>query len=383
MRYPSLALAMLALPLLAPAYSQDAKSSPEPMVTQAGSDSEGALKNTIKIQVPGIGDYLKQKSITNPNFVLYLAGTPFQGLAVSKPTEGNDYITFYLDRVETNKQQWTALLRRPVSVRTVSLTIGLDPGVTFRSDIGSFELKVFNPAIFWAAAGLFIILVGLFIWLARRSDVLREMGPPPPAVAGRVPRRAYSLARVQMAVWFFAVFVSFFLIWMITFGLDTIGPSVLALIGISTGTGLAAAVIDSNKSASMRAQKDRLIAEDSGLVATLAALTARPLPLIAADIVAQTAANARRVDIAQEVSDLDLQINTPAHVNFLTDILSDANGVSFHRFQMACWTALLVVIFLVSVWSDLAMPDFNATLLGLMGISSGTYLGFKFPEMKN
>jgi hypothetical protein len=26
------------------------------------------------------------------------------------------------------------------------------------------------------------------------------------------------------------------------------------------------------------------------------------------------------------------------------------------------------------------MPEFDTTLLGLMGISSGTYIGFKFPE---
>ena len=28
------------------------------------------------------------------------------------------------------------------------------------------------------------------------------------------------------------------------------------------------------------------------------------------------------------------------------------------------------------------MPEFSTTLLGLMGISSGTYLGFKLPEKK-
>jgi hypothetical protein len=34
----------------------------------------------------------------------------------------------------------------------------------------------------------------------------------------------------------------------------------------------------------------------------------------------------------------------------------------------------------VAVFSQLAMPDFSATLLGLMGISSGTYIGFKIPD---
>jgi hypothetical protein len=31
------------------------------------------------------------------------------------------------------------------------------------------------------------------------------------------------------------------------------------------------------------------------------------------------------------------------------------------------------------VLRDLAMPDFSAMVLGLMGISSGTYFGFKLP----
>jgi hypothetical protein len=36
--------------------------------------------------------------------------------------------------------------------------------------------------------------------------------------------------------------------------------------------------------------------------------------------------------------------------------------------------------FIVTVWRSFAMADFDATMLALLGISSGTYLGFKFPE---
>ena len=55
-------------------------------------------------------------------------------------------------------------------------------------------------------------------------------------------------------------------------------------------------------------------------------------------------------------------------------------GISIHRFQMFAWTLILGVIFIGSVYKNLEMPQFSATLLGLMGISSGTYLGFKVPE---
>lgn len=64
----------------------------------------------------------------------------------------------------------------------------------------------------------------------------------------------------------------------------------------------------------------------------------------------------------------------------MTDILTDANGISFHRFQMLAWTIVLVSIFLNGVFRTLTMPPLNPTLLALMGISAGTYLGFKIPE---
>jgi hypothetical protein len=64
----------------------------------------------------------------------------------------------------------------------------------------------------------------------------------------------------------------------------------------------------------------------------------------------------------------------------LKDVLSDENGVTVHRLQMLTWTIVLIVVFVHGVLSDLVMPVFDATLLGLMGISAGAYLGFKFPE---
>ncbi len=47
---------------------------------------------------------------------------------------------------------------------------------------------------------------------------------------------------------------------------------------------------------------------------------------------------------------------------------------------MLLWTVSLGLVFIVGVYQKLAMPEFDATLLALMGISSGVYLGFKIPE---
>jgi hypothetical protein len=67
--------------------------------------------------------------------------------------------------------------------------------------------------------------------------------------------------------------------------------------------------------------------------------------------------------------------------SFLTDLLTDDNGqIALHRYQIIGWTLVLGFIFVASVARDLTMPEFNGTLLALMGISSGTYLGFKMPS---
>jgi hypothetical protein len=73
---------------------------------------------------------------------------------------------------------------------------------------------------------------------------------------------------------------------------------------------------------------------------------------------------------------------TPASQGFLTDLLSDADGVTIYRLQLAIWTLVLAVVFGYSVWTNLAMPEFDAMLLGLLGISNGTYVGFKLPASR-
>jgi hypothetical protein len=70
--------------------------------------------------------------------------------------------------------------------------------------------------------------------MARHTHIIRDPGAP------RRPdgNRPYSLARGQMAFWFFLVITSYFFLWIVTGDMDTINVSVLGLIGISAGTAL-------------------------------------------------------------------------------------------------------------------------------------------------
>jgi hypothetical protein len=60
------------------------------------------------------------------------------------------------------------------------------------------------------------------------------------------------------------------------------------------------------------------------------------------------------------------------------DLVQETDSPSLHRFQMMAWTLLLGLVFLDSVYFKLAMPEFDTSLLTLIGISNGAYLGFKF-----
>jgi hypothetical protein len=101
-------------------------------------------------------------------------------------------------------------------------------------------------------------------------------------------------------------------IWLKTGEISNIIPdSMLALMGISAGTTVIGAVVDSNSS---------------------------------------------------------VQDPEKASGNFLKDILSDSDGISFHRLQMFVWTIVLGAVFFQKVHATLMMPDF---------VASGTYLGFK------
>jgi len=76
---------------------------------------------------------------------------------------------------------------------------------------------------------------------------------------------------------------------------------------------------------------------------------------------------------------LEQKLMVSKSTGFWNDIFSDGGNIRFDRFQIVVWSAVLSVVFVNSVWARLAMPNFDATLLTLMGISSGTYLGFKIP----
>jgi hypothetical protein len=187
---------------------------------------------------------------------------------------------------------------------------------------------------------------------------------------------------VQAAWWFFLIFASYLLIGMVTGDFATsITGTVLVLLGISAGTAAGSAFVDASKT--NVASQAQNAARAAALQANLQAVEQKVSSL--AGEVRTSGDPVKAHELAVTESERTEKLSRYRKLSnqsesFLLDILSDTNGVNFHRFQMMAWTVVLGIIFGSQVYRDLAMPQFSETLLALMGISAGTYLGLKIPE---
>lgn len=319
---------------------------------------------------------------------------PWHGPLASEEKDRRRYLVHFrlvrdaLDPM--SKADWNEVLKTPGFASQMDLTIGLSDSTnnaveSVPSWIRRGEIEPTHQFIFhqvntdlWLIVGVVLLALatGIFIFLLFHGGVIRE--PALPIRDDGLP--PVSLGRCQMAFWFFLVITAFFFLWLVTGrgDLDTINPTVLTLTGISAATALGAAFITSNTAdpeaaakppprnypGEIRAAKEKIIAAKR-----------------AGD--KQTEQDARKLvgKLSKELKDW-----RRLHWNqWMLDLLSEENDmskpqiISFHRFQIIVWTLVLGVVFCSEVLTKLSMPTFDSTLLILMGISSGTYLGFKFP----
>jgi len=163
------------------------------------------------------------------------------------------------------------------------------------------------------------ILLASFIFLARTTDIIKDDSSLP------LKDQPYSLAKTQLAWWTIIIVLSYIYIYLFRGEEAPLIGSTLILLGISAGTTAAAKMIDFSQSGSFRHQDQK-------------------------------------------------------SEGWLRDILSDEQGVSIHRFQMVVWTLVLSLIFIKTAFINFQIYQFDTTMLALMGISNGTYVGLKIQE---
>ena len=363
----------------------------EPKVV--GIEGHLELDDLVTVEMEDLADWAETNDATK--LVPFINGRALRGNYPEEIHAEHNRVHFHLEITPESKEVWTDLLGAPDGAyRPVTFTVGLENKSPFDSALGQNKpvpLTVISPIYGLVSLLVAVLTLASFLWLSRKTSIIREPGPHPPG--GKL--KPYNLGRTQMAFWFFLIYVSYLVIWLITDALDTITPSLLGLMGISAGTALSEALIDSGKDNAQSGQLLDLNAEKPSLETSIAQLSqqltdvnAKENPT-AEDTADRDSLNKQLQDARTRLGQVNQQIATltpaaTANVSrgFLQDILADANGYSFHRFQIFAWTIVLGIIFMSSVYNNLTMPEFSATLLGLMGLSSGTYIGFKFPEQK-
>jgi hypothetical protein len=359
------------------------------------------LRDRLIVEVEKLSEAIEKDKINPRDFVLYLDGRPLEGINASPIQSQEDKtvkLQFELQRTEKSRAAWTALLGSPTSVaKWIRVSVGLPNQPALPSD-AQISLRVLHR--WWLVLASILLLLALifFVWLAKRGWLIHDSNPPAPPPGKLKP---YSLALTQAAFWFFLVIGSFILIYMITGEYNTITDQALVLIGIGTGTALGAAMIDQTKTdtstkdlSGLRPEKVKLAAlgtelakKEADLKAKIQAAganaTADDTTALQETSIALQENDAKLKEVERSIADAQSRLENPVSQNFVMDLLTDANGITLHRFQIVIWTLILGCLFVYGVYRDLAMPEFSTTLLALMGISSGTYLGFKIPERQN
>jgi hypothetical protein len=283
----------------------------------------------IVVMVHGLAEYrraywaaaTRDPQLDPANLILYFDGRPLPRLAPAGQASNESHLAYDLRRMSSASAHPDALAawKTLLADGIRDRHVRLSVGFPTRGPLNS-EVDDFEiDALGTVWLWVWIVLTGVVVGLVIWAGWTSDLLRVP----GEAPEgksKAFSLGRVQMAAWFFVVLCAWTFIYLVTGVMDSLSPTVLGLMGISAATGLAATVIDVSNSGT---------AESQGL---------------------------------------------------LLDLVQENKGMSLARLQIIIWTAVLIFVFGRTVAETLNMPEFNATLLGLMGISGGTYLGFKVPD---
>jgi hypothetical protein len=338
-----------------------------------------SITDDVTVVVRDLDACLKAEGSTAFQLRLALDGTTLPKLLPTMGPSGQNYLKFSL-RIDPydreDRARWAKIIRAMRrSEEGVSITLANGKTGQVFPSAHAIVINLYPGYTPLVVAGLAVLLIGMLV-LGYRSNMLRD-NPGDTHKAGMV--YPFSLGRVQMAFWFYLVVAGYLYIWLLTGQSYTPTGSVLALLGISSATGFAAAIVDRNKNAEASGKRSDLEIQHATLQSRIAEIEAAHPPA-GSDLASKLG------EKKDEAAAVGLRLaSTPRPVvsksaGIFKDLFCDGDGVSFHRFQIIVWTIVLGVVFVNAVQLDLAMPDFDAALLGLMGLSSGTYIGFKFPE---
>lgn len=254
--------------------------------------------------------------------VLFVNGKAFPGIPLHLFNEKRRTISFFWNRNDTLTKTFCQSYITKLKFRIDKTTIGFGYYDTKNKkwiEVGKSQLDTLYVIKRYA-------VVTVVLWFLFLAFFFCYLGKKTNLLKeGMSMDNRYSLSLTQFAFWTVIIFTAYFYLWITTFELVKVPDSTLALLGITTLTTAGSKLADIRKSSSSLGNSQ----------------------------------------------------------SFFTDLLSEGDsGLSVSRCQMLLVTILFGVIYLVNVFSLQTLPDFNNSLLWLIGISSGAFVGMKSVEGK-
>lgn len=286
------------------------------------------------------------------DYRLWFDGICFPNMVPCFINESEPGIIFQLVRDTASNSPWQLMYTNPSYWsfhREVSVNLGTK--TTEYVSEKTHVIKLYTSIIWvpWVFYPLFIILLILIVrygkallkdtslYTSNGVKIGYTLSQPTNAQNGvmNINDIPFSLSRFQFLVWLIVVFFGILHIWIITDVLTSPTGSTLFLLGISSGTFFISRLID------------------------------------------QPATANTQTDPASVTAFIEKNLTSQG---LLKDILSDGKSISLHRLQLVMFTVFLATYFVLEVIGTLIMPQFDQTMLTLMGISSATYAGIKTTE---
>jgi hypothetical protein len=330
----------------------DKASNPSPgkvafVVTNVTSDrgkysDRAKIGDKIMVKVDSLAALIKLAGDDVDNIKLKINDIVFSNL---KPLRKVDEHTleYELLRNDKNSAQWDSLSageeRMVFPVRVSLANENLEKG---KQKIVGYDYKLIVQTFRTGTTMVVVtaVIVGLtFFKLGKFDARLRSYGPG----------SAYSLALVQMAVWYCVVTLAYIYLYTINGCPPTLNSSITILIGISSATALGARIVDSSNISKKESQS------------------------------AENASGSKLHSVLKN-NDLSEKVEKLGSNGFFRDILSDEYGYALSRYQIVIWTLIMLYIFCKDVLILGVLHDFSEGELLLMGISSGSYVGYKLKE---
>jgi len=301
------------------------------------------LNDEVVVRVAGLQQAMAKQNIKAADLRLYvdeiLLPIPPTALDTRRRPDTAS-VRFRLIRNATTESTWQIFYKVPGKYEhPARIGLGVADGqiaIPYPAGNKNVILELIRPRLLLLGLLLVAAMVGYVAWLAFRTGLLRndwsnqlqrEPNEQIPTFDPLYQRVSFSLTKVQLALWTVLILSAYIMIYLVTGEVPILYDSLLGLLGISLANGWLGKIINRD----------------------------------------QDKKNASRHQ--------DLPSN-----GFFTDIVTDERGVSIARLQFIAFNVLAAIYFIRYVLKNWGMPEFDAQLLTLLGVSSLSLMALKTQE---